>query len=153
MTTPVGRRLMTATGLDEPVEYGLRVVRERAALYAAVDGAIACLADATVTAVIVDPSGAVRTTVSTARSSTSGDAICLPGKLLASLPGSPGCSTNRSATASSRVSLLLDGSHIQAWLPPVAPAPAISIRKKRNQGIDGWSALTLDECALTKSRS
>jgi hypothetical protein len=51
---------MTATALDEPVEYAVRVARERAAPYAAVDGVIAWRADPTVTEVIADPSGAVR---------------------------------------------------------------------------------------------
>jgi hypothetical protein len=65
------------------------------------------------------------------------------------VPRSPGCSTNRSATGIFEGALLLAGSRIQDSLPPVTPAPAISIRKHRKQGVDGWPALTLDDYELS----
>jgi P-type conjugative transfer ATPase TrbB len=39
--------------------------------------------------------------------------------------------------------LPLDGSRLQAWIPPVVRRPTLNIRKHRRQGVDGVPALTL----------
>lgn len=47
--------------------------------------------------------------------------------------------------------LPLDGSRIQALMPPIVSAPALSIRKHRKQGENGVPALTIDDFASTNA--
>ena len=145
-----GVRLMAAIAVDEPIEHDLRVARERAALYAAVDGVIADgLADASVTEVIVDPNGAVwydRLYGSLERQRGRD----LPSRQVTRIiTGIAGMLSKSIRDGILEGELLLDGSRIAAWLPPVCPAPSISIRKHRKQGVDGWPALTLEDYELS----
>lgn len=142
--------MTAAVAVDEPINYDVRVARERAALYAAVDGVIAeGLADSTVTEVIVDPSGAVRydRLYGSLEHQRGRD---LPARQVTRIiTGIAGMLNKSIREGILEGELLLDGSRIQAWLPPVTPAPAISIRKHRKQGVDGWPALTLNDYELS----
>jgi Flp pilus assembly CpaF family ATPase len=107
------------------------------------------LADTSVTEVIVDPSGAVwydRLYGSLERQRGRD----LPSRQVTRIiTGIAGMLNKSIRDGILEGELLLDGSRIAAWLPPVCPAPSIAIRKHRKQGVDGWPALTLDDYALS----
>lgn len=130
-------------------EYELRVRRQREALFDAVEGPIADgLARNDVTEVIVDADGSVW--YDHLYGTLERQAVDVrPAQLERIIVSVAGLLDKKIATGVLQGELVLDGSRIQAWLPPVSPAgPAIVIRKHRKQGVDGWPALTIADYSL-----
>jgi Flp pilus assembly CpaF family ATPase len=130
-------------------DYETNVLRARDALAHAVEGPIAeGLAQSDVTEIIVDPNGSVwfdmlRGSLVRQRE------VVLPQRLLSIINGIAGLLNKKVTSGLLEGELPLDGSRIQAWLPPVSPAgPSLVIRKHRKIG-DEFPTLTLDDYNLS----
>jgi Flp pilus assembly CpaF family ATPase len=126
-------------------DYDLRVRRQREALLAIVQGPIAeGLQQRDVTEVIVDPDGTVLYDYLFGEMEARGRVA--RARLEAIIVGISGLLDKPIGFGLVQGELVLDGSRIQAWLPPVSPnGPSLVIRKHRRQGVDGWPSLTLDD--------
>jgi Flp pilus assembly CpaF family ATPase len=130
--------------VDVGSDYAESVRRQREQLMAAVEGPIAeGLAQRDVTEVIAYPNGIVcydhlygtlERVGDIRRARLEGIIVSIAGLLKKKL--------NEGVLQGE---LVLDGSRIQAWMPPVSPTgPGLVIRKHRKQGVD-FPALTLDD--------
>jgi Flp pilus assembly CpaF family ATPase len=140
------------SALLEESDYEVGVRRQREALLAAVEGPISDgLAKTDVTEVIVDPDGSVRYDYLYGTLERQ-HAQVRPAQLERVIVSIAGLLRKKIANGLLQGELVLDGSRVQAWLPPVSPAgPSIVIRKHRKQGVDGWPALTVEDYSLPTS--
>lgn len=131
-------------------DYEAGVQRAREALLYAVEGPIADgLARRDVTEVIVDPTGSVWYDM--LFGTLEEQPVRMEADRVTSvIVGIAGLLGKKVTTGLLKGELPLDGSRIQAWLPPVSiGGPALNIRKHRKQGEDGWPALTLDDYEMS----
>lgn len=127
-------------------DYEERVRRQREALLSVVEGPIADgLARNDVTDVLVDPGGAVwHDHLFGTLERVQPDVR--PSRLEAIIRSIAGLLKKDVASGLLEGELALDGSRIEACLPPVSlGGPTLVIRKHRKQGVDGWPALTLTD--------
>ena len=125
------------------------VRRQREALLATVAGPIADgLAQSDVSEVIVDPDGSVQYDRIMGSLETAPGMVS-PTRLDAIITQIAGMLGKKTLDGVLEGELPLDGSRVQAWLPPVSlRGPSLVIRKHRKQGVDGWPALTVDDYVM-----
>jgi len=135
---------MSAVILGNEYEEGVR--RQREALLAAVEGPIADgLARDDISEVMVNPDGSVWCDKIFGTLKRVGADI-RPARLEAIIRSIAGLLKKSVAGGLLEGELVLDGSRVQACLPPVSiGGPTLVIRKHRKQGEAGWPALTIDD--------